>query len=108
METATIFNCTTIWTNDTLIDLGERVADDGFGPWEASIAELVAAARARHIALVMADVLGNLTVPAPVRARAFARVVSAMVTSALPESMRRGVDARGHRTSGVLLGGAVA
>jgi hypothetical protein len=58
-------------TTADLASLGIELDDDGFGPHEGTVAEIVALARLVMPDLATVDVLGDVTAPEVVRARAF-------------------------------------
>lgn len=64
--------------------VGERIDERGLGANAGDVNNLVATARRLGVATVAADVLADSSQPEPARLRAFAHVVSALVTSPAP------------------------
>ena len=76
-----------IYSNAELNQLAWAIDADGLLRHEDAAAAVVQQARSAGITTPLVDVLGDLSVPAPVRERAFGKVVNALVhaQSASPE-----------------------
>ncbi len=66
---------------EALIVLAESVVADGFDAHRPAVTDLVAAARARGIRPVLADIVADATAPRAVRERALGRLIVALSTT---------------------------